>query len=93
MACGKKCTALKFLPVFFVGYGIGGAFSYMIGGKGKPSSCEDNEILAAFETRYAERSLNACGYGSNALTAASHTKESSARYKKPYWKLTTFIAI
>ena len=44
----------------------------------------DKEIMGAFEEKYVTRSLNAAGYGSNALNMGSHTKERNAMYKKPY---------
>ena len=44
----------------------------------------DAEIMGAFEDRYVARSLNAAGYGNNALNLASHTKDQTASYRKPY---------
>ena len=45
----------------------------------------DADILSAFESKYAHASLNAAGYGNNALNVASHTAEFNGKYKKPYW--------
>ena len=37
-----------------------------------------------FNERWVALTLNATGYGNNALTAQSHTMHVDARYKKPY---------
>ena len=79
----KALSIPKLAPAFALGYFAGGVMSYHLF-NGKPSNCEDKEILNAFESRYAEKSLNACGYGNNALNMASHTKEKNVRYKRPY---------
>ena len=44
----------------------------------------DTDIIQAFENKYLTRSLNAAGYGNNALTMKDHTKESNMLYRKPY---------
>ena len=73
------------------GFMLGGTLSYSLMSNKSPSryseSAETNfdpEIISAFENKYVERSLNAAGYGSNALNMGSHTKEQNAMYKKPY---------
>ena len=44
----------------------------------------DKDIITAFEQRYVDLSLNACGYGNNALTHAQNGQYADARIKKPY---------
>ena len=39
----------------------------------------DKEVLAAFEQRYVNLSLNAAGFGNNALNATQNSKYSDAR--------------
>ena len=70
---------------FLVGFTLGAVGSYRVSSGGSGYDAEmDREILDAFEHKYVQRSLNAAGYGNNALNMASHTKEPSSRYKKPY---------
>ena len=72
-------------PFAVVGLIGGSMISNFIPGKfSSLSQPVDEEIMAAFEQKYVDRSLNASGYGNNALNAASHTKDPSAEYKKPY---------
>ena len=72
-----------------LGYVFGGAYSYKVSRVRVSSYSEmaqttmDQDILTAFETRYAHTSLNAAGYGNNALTAVAHSHEITGR-KKPY---------
>ena len=88
----RKSMCLKRLGLAGVaGFVIGGLTSYkIVGGGGLGSYSDvtqdnfDKEIMGAFEEKYVSRSLNAAGYGSNALNFASHTKERNAMYKKPY---------
>ena len=44
----------------------------------------DNDIIGAFNQRYINYAMNASGYGNNALNVANYTRDSTARYKKPY---------
>ena len=44
----------------------------------------DKDIVAAFESKYVERSLNASGYGNNALNVGAHTENTKPTYRKPY---------
>ena len=82
----KKFCNITGAGFFLFGYALGGMYSYKLAsGSTKGYDADmDSDILNAFETRYVQKSLNACGYGNNALNMASHTKEPSARYKKPY---------
>ena len=82
----KKYCNITGAGVFLFGYALGGMYSYkMASGSLKGYDADmDSDILNAFEHRYVQKSLNAAGYGNNALNMASHTKEASARYKKPY---------
>ena len=75
----------------FGGFMLGAVYSYQIMTRksftGYSEGAQvnmDSDIMSAFENKYIQRSLNAAGYGSNALNMASHTKEQNARYKKPY---------
>ena len=74
----------------FTGFIVGATYSYNVNLKSLSGYSEeaqenfDPEILNAFENKYVQRSLNAAGYGNNALNLASHTKEISAFSKKPY---------
>ena len=72
-------------PAFIFGFAFGGYLSFKVSNKTSHYNADmDPEILEAFEAKYVERSLNACGYGNNALTAANDTKVQKASYKKPY---------
>ena len=72
------------------GFLCGATYSYRVNMKslssysGEAQENFDSDIVGAFENKYVQRSLNAAGYGNNALTLASHSKELSAIYKKPY---------
>ena len=88
----RKAHCLKrIVPLSVVGYFWGAAYSYNINNKTKLHKYSeeaqenfDKDILGAFEHKYVERSLNAAGYGNNALNLGAHTKEGNAQYKKPY---------
>ena len=74
-----------------VGYFWGASYSYNINNKTKLHKYSeaaqenfDEDILGAFEQKYVQRSLNAAGYGNNALNMGAHTKDGNAQYKKPY---------
>ena len=72
------------------GFAVGTTLAYSVGGSSLNNYSEgakdnfDKQIMDAFEDRYVAKSLNAAGYGSNALNMAGHTKEANAMYKKPY---------
>ena len=71
---------------FGVGLTLGASVAYRMGSS-SPSGYDaemDKEILEAFEQRYVQRSLNACGYGNNALNLAQNTHNPNPRYKKLY---------
>ena len=88
----KKAMCFKRIGAMSVGgFMVGAIYSYKLMTSHSPSGFSDSaqanfdsDILSAFETAYTRRSLNAAGYGSNALSIASDSKEVNTRYKKPY---------
>ena len=87
----RKSMCQKRIGVMaFGGFMMGTALAYSVGGSSTNNYSDaakdnfDKDIMGAFEERYVAKSLNAAGYGSNALNMGSHTKEPNARYKKPY---------
>ena len=73
-----------------VGFLWGASWAYSVNNKKLTKYSEvaqenfDKEIMGAFEKKYVERSLNAAGYGNNALNMGSHTTGINPSYKKPY---------
>ena len=88
----RKSVCFKRLGLMSaVGFFWGASYSHLINNKTKTHKFSeiaqenfDKDIIGAFEHKYVERSLNAAGYGNNALNVGSHSKESNAQYKKPY---------
>ena len=70
-------------PFAVAGFVLGSTMSYKIG-SGSLKANDNREILQAFETQYAQKCLNAAGYGSNALNLATHLKVDSGHYTKVY---------
>ena len=66
------------------GFALGARLSYMASPMPTGYAQDfDPEIMNAFESRYVRLQLNAAGYGSNALTNASHGQNTS-RHNKAY---------
>ena len=80
----QKAMCMKRIGVAAaIGFGMGVSKAFYT----TPSSGgyeTDHDILGAFEKKYVATSLNAAGYGNNALNMSSHTRDRMARYKKPY---------
>ena len=76
--CPKRVAVFATL-----GYTLGGYYSYKV--KENPRGYEhvfDNDIIKAFEQRYINLSLNASGYGNNALNMANQGAFARPEYKK-----------
>ena len=81
----KRAVCFKRIGVFAAaGYVYGLNNGYSFAGVRKGNFESDPDIIKAFESKYVNFSLNAAGYGNNALNMSSHTKEAMAAYKKPY---------
>ena len=87
----RSMCYMRIAALSFGGFMLGAFYSYGLMTNKSPSGYSeaaqvnfDSDIMKAFEQKYTERSLNAAGYGSNALNIGSHSKESSAMFKKPY---------
>ena len=88
----KRGTSnMRLTAAALAGFVIGGRFSYTLFSRTNPLKYSsdaqdqmDSVILNAFTEKYIYKSLNAAGYGNNALSLASHTTEHMHQYNKPY---------
>ena len=76
---------------WFVGMAVGGYLAYKQIPSDTPSrfsksaqSSMDKQILSAFEKRYVDLSLNACGFGNNGLSIQQDGRHTPFQLQKPY---------
>ena len=89
----QKCARVipKTAAGALAGYAVGGYLAYTMlvrrsyGMYSESAQASmDTDILKAFEQRYVDLSLNACGFGNSAVNTQQQTKNRDARIRKPY---------